>query len=91
MEPGAPPRFETRGVATSRLDSLDASEQRLELEFKPRGLVRALLNGRPCPELVADTPIAREALKNEQDRGEFGIYCVGSHGTITTARFMHTE
>jgi hypothetical protein len=81
----------THAFASSRLPPLDASEQLLELEVKPRGLVMVRLNGVCHPALVADTAAAVAALKGSKDRGEFGIYCVGSTGTISTARFLPAE
>jgi hypothetical protein len=68
---------------------LDNSEQLLVLEVKPRGLVRVSWNGEPCEELVTDA--ATESAKDVGHQGEFGIYCVGSSGTVMTARYWTTE
>jgi hypothetical protein len=63
----------------------------LEIDVKPRGLVRVRWNGDDYPALVANTPVAAVALKDASDRGEFGIYCWGTNVTVSTARFLKTE
>jgi hypothetical protein len=68
---------------------LDNTEQLLALDVKPRGLVRVSWNGELCQELVTDA--ANDSGKAVGNQAEFGIYCHGSSGTVTTARFLPTE
>jgi tRNA A-37 threonylcarbamoyl transferase component Bud32 len=88
--PGAAPTVQIHTFAHSVLPNApDNSEQLLRLEVKPGGLVRVRWNGAPCEELVADA--ATEFVKDVGHQGEFGIYCVGSSGTVMTARYWTTE
>jgi serine/threonine protein kinase len=88
--PDAKRQVPTQAFATSTLGRpLDGSEQLLQLEIKPRGLVEVRWNGDLCRDLVSDA--ASEWAKELSNQGEFGIYCLGSSGTVSTARFISTE
>jgi eukaryotic-like serine/threonine-protein kinase len=90
--PGAKPVTSSHAFASSPLLRMpDATEQLLELEVKPNGLVRVHWNGDPYPSLVADTQAAAEALNGADDRGELGIYCIGCSVVVSKARLLPTE
>jgi len=90
QKPNRGPKLSTHLFAHWQLSApLDNSEQLLALDVKPRGLVRVNWNGELCPELVADA--ANELGKAVGDQGEFGVYCIGSSGTVMTARFLPAE
>jgi hypothetical protein len=87
----------TQGVSTQQSASaelsrpLESQDVILELDVKPRGLVRVRWNGDDYPALVEDNEIASAVLQGTSDRGEFGIYCWGTNVTVSTARFLQTE
>ena len=93
LAPGARPEFQPTGFATSFVPPPGNAEQMLELEINPNGLASVRWNGRECEELVGEraTESAKGLSLTVPFTGEYGIYCSGSSGIVTTARYVPNE
>ncbi|MCI0702835.1 MAG: serine/threonine protein kinase [Planctomycetia bacterium] len=94
LKAGVKPEPSLTGFATSYLPPMENVEQLLELEIKPQGLAVVRWNGIVCQELVNDAASDAASRLFPEARyfvGEYGICCLGSTVTVSTARYMTTE
>jgi RNA polymerase sigma factor (sigma-70 family) len=94
LQPGpeTTPQVATQAFARWPLVSPpDNKEKLLELIINPGGLASVRWNGDPCADLVADSATQWAKENGPGDQGEFGVYCLASSVTVSTARFLPTE